>query len=565
MQNDQTNALNDLLGFLNEVETNTETDFELPDLSQAKEITNHISQLEDSVNNHKKRFKQIRKQIEIQKKKCEKEKQDLTEKYKKKIKTQGAKYQEVLQRTQELLEQVIKEKDELAQNCETLSKKAQQYRTHANDTIKHTEEQAATMIAQQRELAIAQEKARQREIFEKKAQEVKEITVQGMQPQIEKLIQKHNKVLSNLTQDFQDQVYRINESVQEKSDEEQRSIIEEFHSETQKELDAMEERMTRQIERTQQVYEAEKKRYQDKLYSLESEQKISIQKEKSDNSALLKEIEERGKAEVAAERLKPEQEIKKMHDSILLSVKKAKEEVFENYSQIEKEKKINYQKELNLQCKTQNQTKLQNIVNDIENKNNSFKKKINIQTEKEINSINKQKDAKILKINENKMAIKRQIHQWQAFLEDKKQYCSNLERTNEKISQEINIERHNSELLQQKLSDLEITIQNIRKSSFKVQEQRIDMQLESQKQIKKQINEEEAKFHSEQQKWEMEKLDIEEKHQKDINAVNQKVEIIIEAKDQLIEQLKEKIAQSTNRLQEIENTISSNQKKFSKK
>ena len=467
MQNDKTDTLNDLLGFLSQVENNTETDFELPDLSQAKEITNHISQLEESVNIKKKRLKYIRRQIENNKKNWEKEKQEIIEKNKKKISTQNQKYQEILHRTQEYLDQVIKEKDDLAEKCEILIKKVQQYREHSNNVIKDTENQVATIIAQQRELAIAQEKVRQREIFEKKAKEIKEITVQGMQPQIELLIRKHNKEIDTLNQDFQNKLSQINESIQEKSDMDQRSIIEESHSETQKELDAMEERMNRQIERTKQVYEAEMKRYQDKLYSLENEQKITILKEKKDNSALLKEIEERGKAELEAEKLKADQKIKKMNDSISLAVKKVRDEVFQNYTQKENDQKINYQKELNLQCKKENQTQLQNVVNEIENKTNLFKKKLNLQTEKEINTIMKQKDSKIVRINENNMAIKRQINQWKAFLEDKKQSCSNLEKSNEMISQEINLERHNAELLQQRLSNLETTIQGIRKTSLK--------------------------------------------------------------------------------------------------
>jgi 5-azacytidine-induced protein 1 len=100
-----------------------------------------------------------------------------------KLNAQKSKYDEAVRRHQTLLDGLIREKEKLGCQYETLAKQASIAREKANRGDKEVQNQAATQIAQQRELAIAQERARQKNILEQKTREIKAATVNGFEPE----------------------------------------------------------------------------------------------------------------------------------------------------------------------------------------------------------------------------------------------------------------------------------------------------------------------------------------------------------------------------------------------
>ena len=138
----------------------------------------------------------------------------------KKMNAQKNKYEEALKRHQTLLDNLIREKEALSNKCENLLKRVTVAREEATRREKEVHEQASAQIAQQRELAIAQEKARQKKILEQKTKEIKEATVRGLEPEIQNLIAKQKKEIEQLKKEYDEQVKITKEQCEKRNDEE---------------------------------------------------------------------------------------------------------------------------------------------------------------------------------------------------------------------------------------------------------------------------------------------------------------------------------------------------------
>ncbi|CAL8305606.1 unnamed protein product [Boreogadus saida] len=107
-------------------------------------------------------------------------------------------YEAAIQRHLAFIDQLIDDKKALGERCEALVAELQQVDHKYTKKISQMEEQHQLEIKKLKELMSATEKVRREKWIDEKTKKIKEITVRGLEPEIQKLISKHKQELQRL-------------------------------------------------------------------------------------------------------------------------------------------------------------------------------------------------------------------------------------------------------------------------------------------------------------------------------------------------------------------------------
>ena len=552
-------TFDDLLGYLDSVETEMTKDIVLPDLSQAEElhqeVSNRISELETTVQATKQREAAAKNELqkciaeakEIIAKK-EKEKIEIKTKMTKKLSAQKAKYEEILKRHQALMDGLIKEKESLARDCETLSKRAQVAREEATRREREVQEQAAQQIAQQRELAIAQERARQKKNFEQKIKEVKEATVRGLEPELQNLMARQKREIEAIKAEHEEALKQVRSNAERRIDEERQRALDQVERDKQAEFEAMEQRLQRQIEREREVHKEEVERLMRKLKTMETEKVAVVQVTRNENDQLLEETRERYKAELSAEKMRMAKEAEQFESRLRAAVEKAKQDTLATFQPRQDE----IRKEVEAGNKERNEKKLRAVIQRLEGDMNQQKKRIIEDCERKVTAAqNETKKVRALLESERQQheaaveALRKQIA-------DEKSLSNRLELENDKLTQEVEHQRLLKTNLQKELGEKETDLSQMRIDMSKREATAREMALSDLKEIRQQLEDARAENRKQRQDFQAEKKQLEEQHASELAAVSVKVKSLVESKDNTIQNLKEQLVAAQTRLTEIE-------------
>ena len=552
-------TFDDLLGYLDSVETEMTKDIVLPDLSQAEElhqeVSNRISELETTVQATKQREAAAKNELqkciaeakEIIAKK-EKEKIEIKTKMTKKLSAQKAKYEEILKRHQALMDGLIKEKESLARDCETLSKRAQVAREEATRREREVQEQAAQQIAQQRELAIAQERARQKKNFEQKIKEVKEATVRGLEPELQNLMARQKREIEAIKAEHEEALKQVRSNAERRIDEERQRALDKVERDKQAEFEAMEQRLQRQIEREREVHKEEVERLMRKLKTMETEKVAVVQVTRNENDQLLEETRERYKAELSAEKMRMAKEAEQFESRLRAAVEKAKQDTLATFQPRQDE----IRKEVEAGNKERNEKKLRAVIQRLEGDMNQQKKRIIEDCERKVTAAqNETKKVRALLESERQQheaaveALRKQIA-------DEKSLSNRLELENDKLTQEVEHQRLLKTNLQKELGEKETDLSQMRIDMSKREATAREMALSDLKEIRQQLEDARAENRKQRQDFQAEKKQLEEQHASELAAVSVKVKSLVESKDNTIQNLKEQLVAAQTRLTEIE-------------
>ena len=96
-----------------------------------------------------------------------------------------------MKRHLEFADQLVKDKAELSARCEKLVEDLKLLERRYEQRVAEAEERAQRELKKQREGMAAAERIRRDAWMQEKSKEIKEMTVKGLQPEIERLLAKH--------------------------------------------------------------------------------------------------------------------------------------------------------------------------------------------------------------------------------------------------------------------------------------------------------------------------------------------------------------------------------------
>lgn len=553
-------TLNDLLGYLDSVQSKSVNDFVLPDLSQAQEvhseIVNKMDELESTIEASRKKEKEAKEELAQVKEQSAKEIEKIKAKSKKKIAQAAQKYTDIIKQQQEREEALIKQKEQLLLQIQQEKKRATVAREEAARRIKEIEDQATQQVAQQRELAIAQEKARQKKYLENREKEIKENTVKALQPELENLIARQKRELDEIRAAKEEEIRAAKASIERLAEEERTRLIEQMDRERKLEVQQVEQRLQGQLDRERQIHNAELDRLVEKLKVTQSEldknlskpAQIVVEAARSENDAIIAEMRDRWRAELEAEQLKHQQEVAKLKNEFEKKVEIAVNEEKEKFAK--KEEAIKAQ--TTEVSKEKNQKKLQVVIEKLEAETNQKVKKVTDDAERKISAAQAETKKFVLQLEDLQASSKRQISLLEAGIADERAMNGRLERENERLMHEIENHKTTIKSLHTELDAKDKLLQNTLNSyDSRIKDAKKELEAELSRQ-KEQNAKDRAAFEAEKMSWQAEKETIAKSNEEEFAAVTKRVRALVEQRDDTINQLREQLTLAQQRLKEAE-------------
>lgn len=201
---------------------------------------------------------------------------------KQRLAIQRQEYEAAIQRHLSFIDQLIDDKKVLSERCEEVVNKLKSTDKKYGDKIKQMEENHHVEIKKQKEVILAAEKLRREKWITEKTQQIKEVTVKGLEPDIQKLIAKHKAEVKKLKSTHQAELLEADERAGRRyiqQIEELRDQLErEKESACTRERELSQQRYEKQLEQEEQAYQQQRRR----LYAevQEEKERVALQAQK---------------------------------------------------------------------------------------------------------------------------------------------------------------------------------------------------------------------------------------------------------------------------------------------
>ncbi|XP_066521739.1 centrosomal protein of 131 kDa [Hoplias malabaricus] len=186
---------------------------------------------------------------------------------------QKQQYEATIQRHLAFIDQLIDDKKALSERCEGVVAELKQVDQKYTKKISQMQEQHDLEIKKLKELMSATEKIRREKWIDEKTKKIKEITVKGLEPEIQKLISKHKQELKKLRSLHEAELLQADERAAQRYvrqiEELRQQLEKERDEQCQKERELAKQRFEKQLQEEENALQQQRRR----LYKEVAEEK----------------------------------------------------------------------------------------------------------------------------------------------------------------------------------------------------------------------------------------------------------------------------------------------------
>ncbi|XP_009879282.1 PREDICTED: LOW QUALITY PROTEIN: centrosomal protein of 131 kDa [Charadrius vociferus] len=207
------------------------------------------------------------------------------------LRLQREQYEAAIQRHLAFIDQLIDDKKVLSEKCEAVVAELKQVDQKYGKKITQMQEQHELEIKKLKELMSATEKIRREKWIDEKTKKIKEITVKGLEPEIQKLIAKHRQDIRKLKMLHEAELLQSDERAAQRygrQAEELRDLLErEKEEQSQRERELARQRCEQQLEQEEQALQQQRRR----LYAEVAEEKERLSQQAAEVKVLKDRLE----------------------------------------------------------------------------------------------------------------------------------------------------------------------------------------------------------------------------------------------------------------------------------
>ncbi|XP_031573058.1 centrosomal protein of 131 kDa-like [Actinia tenebrosa] len=222
---------------------------------------------------------------------------------KQRLAIQKQEYEATIQRHLTFIDQLIDDKKILGERCEELLSKMKTVDKKYTDKIKTLEENHAVEMKKQKEVIMAAEKLRREKWIAEKTQQIKEVTVKGLEPDIQKLIAKHKAELKKLRSSHQAELLEADERAGRRYIQQIEELREQLEREKEnactKERELAQQRLEKQMEQEEQAYQQQRRRLYSDLQEEKERMAAQAQRQRQELDETVAELQESHKTVLA--------------------------------------------------------------------------------------------------------------------------------------------------------------------------------------------------------------------------------------------------------------------------
>ncbi|NXJ94965.1 CP131 protein, partial [Corythaixoides concolor] len=267
---------------------------ELAHLEQASavatEVTSSIMRLKLEVEEKKRAISLLQTALAQQRELTVRHVKQTEEELSHQLRLQREQYEAAIQRHLAFIDQLIDDKKVLSEKCEAVVAELKQVDQKYGKKISQMQEQHELEIKKLKELMSATEKIKREKWIDEKTKKIKEITVKGLEPEIQKLIAKHKQDIRKLKMLHEAELLQSDERAARnysRQAEELRGLLErEKEEQSQRERELARQRCEQQLEQEEQALQQQRRR----LYAEVAEEKERLSQQAARQRAEAEEL-----------------------------------------------------------------------------------------------------------------------------------------------------------------------------------------------------------------------------------------------------------------------------------
>ncbi|NXC42863.1 CP131 protein, partial [Penelope pileata] len=267
---------------------------ELAHLEQASavatEVTSSIMRLKLEVEEKKRAISLLQTALAQQRELTDRHVKQTEKELGQQLRLQREQYEAAIQRHLAFIDQLIDDKKMLSEKCETVVAELKQVDQKYGKKLTQMQEQHELEIKKLKELMSATEKIRREKWIDEKTKKIKEITVKGLEPEIQKLLAKHRQDIQKLKMLHEAELLQSDERAAQRycrQAEELRGLLERQREEqSQRERELARQRCEKQLEQEEQALQQQRRR----LYAEVAEEKERLSQQAARQRAEVEEL-----------------------------------------------------------------------------------------------------------------------------------------------------------------------------------------------------------------------------------------------------------------------------------
>ncbi|XP_027884943.1 centrosomal protein of 131 kDa isoform X2 [Xiphophorus couchianus] len=414
---------------------------------------------------------------------------------------QKEQYEATIQRHLTFIDQLINDKKALSERCEGVVAELKQVDQKYTKKIAHMQQQHEMEIKKLKDLMSATEKIRREKWIDEKTKKIKEITIKGLEPEVQKLISKHKQELKKLRTLHEAELLQADERAAQRyvrqSEELRQQLETEKEEQCQRERELAKQRYEKQLQEEELSLQQQRRR----LYKEVADEKERLAelaaRQRGELEELRRQLEENSSLAGRAlreemDRSREEQERRhQMEMKILqerLDVEKQTWE--ENYKKKEEAWMLSHERELKEELRRERDKEIQIAIWTLEEETSKDKEECERAADNKIRRLKEKYDAELRELERSERAAvekqqearKQQVEaqgeliRLQASLRQKEQEVQDVTQTRDKLAEE---RRSLAEVIRQEFADrLVMTEEENRRLKVEVSEVRARLRLE---------------------------------------------------------------------------------------
>ncbi|CAF1422790.1 unnamed protein product [Adineta steineri] len=483
------------------------------------------------------------------------------------LQAQKDEYETIIQRHLKFIDQLIGDKKRLSERCEHLISELKIIDRKCNDRIRAVEESQRNDLQKLKDVHDAAEKLRREHWIEEKTKKIKELTVRGLEPEIQKLISRHKNELAKVKVVHEAELLAADERASQRYI----RMVEELRDQLEREKDVAiaherelardkyekvlhdeEKLLNEQKRRLYTEIEEEKNRQAD----LATKQRADLDKLRRDIEANHRNVVETTKHEYEKTRLEQERrytnEIQELKEKLTLD----RQNWEENYMKKQETLLANRERELREQMKHERDREIEKIISQFESDTTSTKEETERTAENRVKRIRDKYEQEFRELENSEKQTKERFNQIKAQMTEVQGDNERLQVLLKQKELEINDIKKITESLQQERERLS----DIIRQEFA---DRLVLTEDENRRIKGEIAELRARQQLELEKKKDELETLQRRQEKELETIHEKIKEAITKKDEQVHTLRVQYETAVKRTEHLEGLLTQQRKLIS--
>ncbi|UJR14558.1 hypothetical protein I4U23_001554 [Adineta vaga] len=473
-------------------------------------------------------------------------------------------YEGTIQRHLTFIDQLIDDKKKLSERCERLVTELKTIDKKSSDRLKTMEESHRIELQKLKDVHEAAEKLRRERWIDEKTKKIKELTVRGLEPEIQKLIGKHKAELAKMKTIHEAELLAADERAAQRyvrMTEDLRDQLErEKESAIARERDSAREKYEKAIHDEEKAFGEQRRRLYTEIEDEKNRQAELASKQRSELDKLRRDIEENHRTAVDAakreyEAIRLEQE--RRHTSEINELKEKlaleKQSWEENYMKKQETSLSGKERELREQMRRERDKEIEKIISQFESDTTMTKEEAERTADNRVKRIRDKYESEFRELEHSEKQTKERYNQMKSQMTEVEGENERLQVILKQKDTEINDVKKITETLQKERERLS----DIIRQEFA---DRLVLTEDENRRIKGDMAELRARQQLELDKKKEEINALQQDKEKELETVHEKIKQAISKKDEQVQTLRAQFDAAIKRADHLEGLLAQQRK-----